>query len=151
MRPSTLSARLPVVFCFAVVAAIIFWCLMMQWGWNDLINLMSFVFSRMRRLRCRREQESAEEDEVVRMVQNPWFYRVIPRRWSARSSTLATPTHGDDLPEGWERRQAQNGRFYYVDHRTKVTTWNHPRTQLVSPRPAEPSVEMTEQPAREDV
>ncbi|ORZ21534.1 hypothetical protein BCR42DRAFT_407718 [Absidia repens] len=31
------------------------------------------------------------------------------------------------LPSGWERRLTSTGRAYYVDHHTKITTWNDPR------------------------
>ncbi|KAI9775844.1 MAG: hypothetical protein M1835_005677 [Candelina submexicana] len=30
------------------------------------------------------------------------------------------------LPAGWERREDNLGRTYYVDHNTRVTTWNRP-------------------------
>ncbi|RPA91244.1 HECT-domain-containing protein [Choiromyces venosus 120613-1] len=30
------------------------------------------------------------------------------------------------LPAGWERRQDNLGRTYYVDHNTRTTTWNRP-------------------------
>ena len=32
------------------------------------------------------------------------------------------------LPSGWEHRKDNRGRVYYVDHNTKSTTWNRPRT-----------------------
>ncbi|KAF8248295.1 HECT-domain-containing protein [Wilcoxina mikolae CBS 423.85] len=32
------------------------------------------------------------------------------------------------LPAGWERRQDNLGRTYYVDHNTRTTTWNRPST-----------------------
>ena len=31
-----------------------------------------------------------------------------------------------DLPPGWERRSAPDGRTYYVDHNTQTTTWRPP-------------------------
>ncbi|KAH8101291.1 ubiquitin-protein ligase [Cristinia sonorae] len=31
------------------------------------------------------------------------------------------------LPSGWEMRLNPNGRFYFVDHNTKTTTWDDPR------------------------
>jgi hypothetical protein len=34
---------------------------------------------------------------------------------------------GQRLAEGWEeRRDARSGRFYYVNHHTKSTSWSHP-------------------------
>lgn len=32
----------------------------------------------------------------------------------------------EDLPNGWERRLAPNGQYYYIDHNTQRTTWTHP-------------------------
>lgn len=32
------------------------------------------------------------------------------------------------LPAGWERREDQLGRTYYVDHNTRTTTWSRPST-----------------------
>ena len=31
------------------------------------------------------------------------------------------------LPQGWERREDNLGRTYYVDHTTRTTTWHRPR------------------------
>ncbi|CAJ0562339.1 unnamed protein product, partial [Mesorhabditis spiculigera] len=41
-----------------------------------------------------------------------------------------TPTEDDEeaLPDGWDMQVAPNGRIFYIDHRTKTTTWNDPRT-----------------------
>ncbi|KAK6535166.1 hypothetical protein TWF694_001639 [Orbilia ellipsospora] len=36
------------------------------------------------------------------------------------------------LPAGWERRQDNLGRTYYVDHNTRTTTWNRPSNQFSS-------------------
>lgn len=33
------------------------------------------------------------------------------------------------LPAGWERREDNLGRTYYVDHNTRTTTWNRPSAQ----------------------
>ena len=33
------------------------------------------------------------------------------------------------LPPGWERREDNLGRTYYVDHNTRTTTWNRPPAQ----------------------
>lgn len=31
------------------------------------------------------------------------------------------------LPPGWEQKQTPKGKLYYVDHKTKTTTWERPR------------------------
>ena len=36
------------------------------------------------------------------------------------------------LPEGWEERRTPEGRPYFVDHRTRSTTWNDPRSSQVT-------------------
>ena len=42
--------------------------------------------------------------------------------------SLRTVSRSQDpsLPEGWEQRQANDGRVYYVDHNTHSTSWDHP-------------------------
>ncbi|KAI9294615.1 HECT-domain-containing protein [Neoconidiobolus thromboides FSU 785] len=37
------------------------------------------------------------------------------------------------LPQGWERRVDHLGRTYYVDHNSRVTTWNRPPINTPSP------------------
>ncbi|XP_066438302.1 NEDD4-like E3 ubiquitin-protein ligase WWP2 isoform X1 [Eleutherodactylus coqui] len=41
------------------------------------------------------------------------------------------------LPNGWEKRQ-DNGRVYYVNHNTRTTQWEDPRTQGMIQEPALP-------------
>jgi hypothetical protein len=43
---------------------------------------------------------------------------------------------GMALPDGWEEKVDPQGRFYYVDHNTRTTTWNRP--PLVPARSAIP-------------
>ena len=44
------------------------------------------------------------------------------------------------LPEGWEERRTPEGRPYFVDHRTRSTTWNDPRSSQVTLTTASASV-----------
>lgn len=30
------------------------------------------------------------------------------------------------LPPGWEQRTTQDGKTYYVDHKTRTTQWEYP-------------------------
>ncbi|KAF9221572.1 HECT-domain-containing protein [Gyrodon lividus] len=36
------------------------------------------------------------------------------------------------LPQGWEERRTPEGRPYFVDHRTRSTTWNDPRSSRIT-------------------
>uniref|UniRef100_A0A8C3V0L4 HECT-type E3 ubiquitin transferase n=1 Tax=Catharus ustulatus TaxID=91951 RepID=A0A8C3V0L4_CATUS len=46
------------------------------------------------------------------------------------------------LPPGWEKRQ-DNGRVYYVNHNTRTTQWEDPRTQgMIQEPPLPPGWEM---------
>lgn len=53
----------------------------------------------------------------------------------AAASTIQTPltessnVPEDCLPAGWERREDDLGRTYYVDHNTRTTTWTRPSDQ----------------------
>ena len=31
------------------------------------------------------------------------------------------------LPSGWEMRMTSGGRIYFVDHNSRITTWDDPR------------------------
>ena len=35
-----------------------------------------------------------------------------------------------DLPEGWEEKETDNGRVYYLDHVNKRTQWERPALDL---------------------
>uniref|UniRef100_A0A8C3A809 E3 ubiquitin-protein ligase n=1 Tax=Cyclopterus lumpus TaxID=8103 RepID=A0A8C3A809_CYCLU len=46
------------------------------------------------------------------------------------------------LPPGWEKRQ-DNGRIYFVNHNTRTTQWDDPRTQgMIKEHPLPPGWEM---------
>ncbi|KAI4824558.1 hypothetical protein KUCAC02_013062, partial [Chaenocephalus aceratus] len=46
------------------------------------------------------------------------------------------------LPAGWEKRQ-DNGRIYFVNHNTRTTQWDDPRTQgMIKEHPLPPGWEM---------
>ena len=48
-----------------------------------------------------------------------------PTQSQTREYSSFEDQHGR-LPPGWERRQDNLGRTYYVDHNTRTTTWNRP-------------------------
>ncbi|KXX75367.1 putative E3 ubiquitin-protein ligase hulA [Madurella mycetomatis] len=50
------------------------------------------------------------------------------------------------LPAGWERREDQLGRTYYVDHNTRTTSWNRPTgTGAAEARNAEANTQVERQ------
>ena len=65
------------------------------------------------------------------------------------SLNATTPGTGA-LPAGWEQRLTPEGRPYYVDHNTRVTTWVDPRRQqyvrVADPRGATSQVAVQQQP-----
>lgn len=73
------------------------------------------------------EGDDEDDDQDAPAPQGP------PTRLAATSSTPAIsqlpPAYNfrtSGLPYGWERRYAENGRPYYVDHANQRTTWMHP-------------------------
>ena len=44
-------------------------------------------------------------------------------------ATGATTAGTGELSAGWEQRHTPEGRFYFVDHNTRTTTWVDPRRQ----------------------
>ncbi|KAK2495275.1 hypothetical protein MC885_000121, partial [Smutsia gigantea] len=60
------------------------------------------------------------------------------QRFLYQSSSAATDHDPlGPLPPGWEKRQ-DNGRVYYVNHNTRTTQWEDPRTQGMIQEPALP-------------
>lgn len=63
--------------------------------------------------------------------------RITPQMESQRpvstspvaSGRMTDDENGIPLPPGWERRNDQQGRTYYVDHNTRSTTWHRPAIQ----------------------
>lgn len=45
----------------------------------------------------------------------------------------------EELPEGWERGQAPDGRLYFVNHQTQTTTWLDPMTNAIMSQPTNTS------------
>lgn len=45
------------------------------------------------------------------------------------SSLKLLPT-SSGLPPGWEEKQDERGRSYYVDHNSRTTTWTKPTVQV---------------------
>ncbi|KAJ7334716.1 hypothetical protein DFH08DRAFT_291679 [Mycena albidolilacea] len=41
----------------------------------------------------------------------------------------------ESLPDGWEERATPTGRVYFVDHNTRTTSWDDPRSPLEGPLP----------------
>jgi uncharacterized protein YbdZ (MbtH family) len=37
------------------------------------------------------------------------------------------PPKKSELPPGWDMKEGREGRFYFIDHNTKTTTWDDPR------------------------
>ena len=51
-----------------------------------------------------------------------------------QGATAGSATHSDEygpLPPGWERRQDDLGRNFYVDHTSRTTTWHRPSLSQV--------------------
>lgn len=71
------------------------------------------------------EMRSADPSQVAAQVAQQAAVQAAQAATPARSTP---PTNADVLPQGWERRLAPNGQYYYVDHNTQRTTWIHPNS-----------------------
>ncbi|XP_056271872.1 NEDD4-like E3 ubiquitin-protein ligase WWP2 isoform X1 [Pseudoliparis swirei] len=61
-----------------------------------------------------------------------WEQRVLPHgRVYYVDHNTKITTWERPLPPGWEKRVDQRGRFYYVDHNTRTTTWQRPTAESV--------------------
>ena len=50
-------------------------------------------------------------------------------------------TDDEGLPEGWEMKFTVGGSVFYIDHNTRTTTWQHPRTGQTAPATSGPDTE----------
>ncbi|XP_055346728.1 E3 ubiquitin-protein ligase NEDD4-like [Paramacrobiotus metropolitanus] len=66
----------------------------------------------------------------------------LDRRASV-SAGNALPGNIDPLPPGWEERVSANGRKFFIDHNSRVTSWIDPRTNRASALPESLSVSTT--------
>jgi E3 ubiquitin-protein ligase NEDD4 len=55
------------------------------------------------------------------------------------------------LPAGWQRREDNLGRIYYIDHTTRKTSWNRPTASTPSPAAVPPTETTTEAPPHPDL
>lgn len=65
----------------------------------------------------------------------------VPTQTTSESAANNGPYTDIELPLGWEERRTPEGRAYFIDHRTRTTTWNDPRrnTAVAPTIPAIPS------------
>ncbi|XP_072258448.1 E3 ubiquitin-protein ligase NEDD4 isoform X4 [Pyxicephalus adspersus] len=56
-----------------------------------------------------------------------------------QSSSILLPT-SSGLPPGWEEKQDEKGRTYYIDHNTRTTTWERPTVQAPMEMAQAPSI-----------
>uniref|UniRef100_A0A8C1GJZ0 E3 ubiquitin-protein ligase n=1 Tax=Cyprinus carpio TaxID=7962 RepID=A0A8C1GJZ0_CYPCA len=82
------------------------------------------------------EDDPTEQNENldVRIIpHHPHQLPALPPGWEERQDNLGRtyyllPTSGG-LPPGWEEKQDSKGRIYYVNHNSRTTTWTRPLIQ----------------------
>jgi hypothetical protein len=78
---------------------------------------------------------------VIRKIIFPLRHSFFFSRLQIKKGTMEQPPTYDQsviLVDGWERRQTMNGRFYYLHHETKRSSWT-PGNQAAAPAPAPPA------------
>ena len=55
--------------------------------------------------------------------------RAAPDAKSIQGKMINSQTSRDlgPLPRGWEEKVMEDGKFYYINHQNKTTTWEDPR------------------------
>ena len=90
------------------------------------------------------ETENEENEEVMHVNQatSSGAMDTLPRlqRYPRVSSDIP-------LPPGWEARLDSNGRMFFVDHISRVTTWKRPSFEAVNEIRGMPNIEEQPQPA----
>ncbi|CAI4221682.1 unnamed protein product [Auanema sp. JU1783] len=83
-----------------------------------------------------RSQVTDGSPDVMRQVQE--IDNGMRANFDGQSSTGGELSpHEIPLPTGWDMQIAPNGRTFFIDHRTKTTTWIDPRTGSIVARPGE--------------
>lgn len=49
----------------------------------------------------------------------------------SQDGTAPATQQQSPLPDGWEERKTENGRLYYVNHKTKTTQWVKPTKYVI--------------------
>jgi hypothetical protein len=103
-------------------------CNWLQCDTDDAVNLQQF-FSEL-------DPEGTPEGHGTPSSPPPGNARVQSPLTAVKKGQDVAPVGSFDpettpLPDGWERRVAENGRSYYVDHVSRTTSWRHP---LAPPR-----------------
>jgi atrophin-1 interacting protein 4 len=66
----------------------------------------------------------------------------MDNRYAQQTNMSASSDGAGQMPEGYEQRTDANGRKYYVDHRTRTTTWDDPRKSVSNQTPLPAGWEM---------
>lgn len=71
-------------------------------------------------------------EKVVKLGSGMLATLAADKRWRFKSQpfSLSIPLR-HSLPSSWEKRVDQRGRYYYVDHNTRTTTWQRPTAESV--------------------
>ncbi|KAM4596453.1 E3 ubiquitin-protein ligase NEDD4-like isoform 1-T1 [Fundulus diaphanus] len=76
---------------------------------------------------------AAAAQSVSALPQNhnsPSHLPVRPGESSQPRPSAEAASELSSLPRGWEVRSAPNGRPFFIDHNTKMTTWDDPRLRI---------------------
>jgi len=90
---SNLYARIPAVFAWVMIGALVVWCVTTGWESDNPVALVELVLSRLKGMPWNKDPSEAAKDETDDDTKSqPWatFWRALPRRKSTggRSSTL---------------------------------------------------------------
>ena len=89
---------------------------------NDFDNLEDHLITSHGINEIKKEENDFENDQVLTDLENVFKY----------DPDLLDILESEDLPEGWQEMVDDNGRKFYVDHKTKNTQWEDPRISLMN-------------------
>uniref|UniRef100_A0A8C3CNE7 HECT-type E3 ubiquitin transferase n=1 Tax=Cairina moschata TaxID=8855 RepID=A0A8C3CNE7_CAIMO len=101
-------------------------------GWEerqDILGRTYYVNHEFRRTQWKRP--TAQDNVAVADIGNMQLeaQHAFTHRFLTLVKKLLLPT-SSGLPPGWEERQDEKGRSYYIDHNSRTTTWIKPVVQI---------------------
>ncbi|CAO2634374.1 E3 ubiquitin-protein ligase NEDD4, partial [Lemmus lemmus] len=75
-------------------------------------------------------QTTAETSQLSSSQSSAGLLPQLPTSDPAQQANSLSDTGQGFLPKGWEVRHAPNGRPFFIDHNTKTTTWDDPRSKI---------------------
>ncbi|XP_077988397.1 E3 ubiquitin-protein ligase NEDD4-like isoform X2 [Glandiceps talaboti] len=94
---------------------------------GEELNIQQQAVNNYRMRRLISEDESGVEEEPAPVTQRMNTVEENQQPVRTQSGEALPNSNLGPLPEGWEAQKAPNGRWFFIDHNTRQTSWTDPR------------------------